>query len=154
MATRRTFITAAGSTSLAAWALLGNLHLARAASRGETDTLRTLTRVARLIYPHDALEDAVYAGIVGTLLDDQQSETVLRRGVASLDGFLELSEEVQLRKLQSIDESEFFEAVREPLMWTLYNSQALWDLIGYPGASFPFGGYINRGFNDIDWLPA
>ena len=26
-------------------------------------------------------------------------------------------------------------------------------VLGYEGASFDKGGYINRGFNDLDWLP-
>jgi hypothetical protein len=26
-------------------------------------------------------------------------------------------------------------------------------LLGYEGPSFDKGGYLNRGFNDLDWLP-
>ena len=29
----------------------------------------------------------------------------------------------------------------------------MWDLLGYEGYSSDKGGYINRGFNDLDWLP-
>jgi len=29
----------------------------------------------------------------------------------------------------------------------------VWKHIDYPGSSKEYGGYINRGFNDIDWLP-
>lgn len=153
MATRRSFIAVAGSTSLAAWAVIGNLHIARAADTGETLTLRTLTRMARLIYPHDALSDSVYAGIVGTLLEDQQNQTLFQSGVANLDGFLELTEEDQLDRLRMLEKSKFFDGLKVPLMWALYNKRELWDQIGYPGPSIPFGGYINRGFNDINWLP-
>ena len=34
----------------------------------------------------------------------------------------------------------------------LYNQQELWPIFGYEGESFSKGGYINRGFDDIDWL--
>jgi hypothetical protein len=27
------------------------------------------------------------------------------------------------------------------------------DLLGYEGRSFAKGGYLQRGFNDLDWLP-
>jgi len=47
----------------------------------------------------------------------------------------------------------FFNAMKTPVMWAIYNATELWALIDYPGPSFPFGGYINRGFDDIDWLP-
>jgi hypothetical protein len=153
MATRRFFIGTAGTASLAPWAILGSSYTAQAATNGEAAALRTLIRVARLIYPHDALSDAVYAGIVGTLLDDPQQRTVLTQGAADLDGFLSLNEREQLKELRAIEGSEFFQALKIPLMWSLYNTPDLWDAIGYPGPSFGFGGYINRGFNDIDWLP-
>ena len=38
-------------------------------------------------------------------------------------------------------------------MVTLYNDKEVWDILGYEGASYDKGGYINRGFNDLDWLP-
>ena len=28
----------------------------------------------------------------------------------------------------------------------------VWSELGYAGPSFKFGGYLERGFNDIDWL--
>ena len=55
--------------------------------------------------------------------------------------------------LRMLEKSKFFDALKVPLMWALYNKRELWDQIGYPGPSIPFGGYINRGFDDIDWLP-
>jgi hypothetical protein len=35
----------------------------------------------------------------------------------------------------------------------LYDNAGLWKHIDYPGSSKEHGGYINRGFDDIDWLP-
>jgi len=34
----------------------------------------------------------------------------------------------------------------------LYNQKPLWAKFGYEGSSADKGGYINRGFNDIDWV--
>ena len=34
----------------------------------------------------------------------------------------------------------------------LYNQKELWPIFGYEGASADKGGYIERGFDDIDWL--
>ena len=29
----------------------------------------------------------------------------------------------------------------------------VWSLLGYEGPSFEHGGYLRRGFDDLDWLP-
>ena len=38
------------------------------------------------------------------------------------------------------------------LVTGLYNQKEIWPIFGYQGESFSQGGYIDRGFNDIDWL--
>ena len=39
------------------------------------------------------------------------------------------------------------------LIVSLYNQKELWPKFGYEGSSAEHGGYIKRGFADIDWLP-
>ena len=157
MPTRRRFLAATGQASLGFWAITSNVHAVFAATLAGLDPdaqlLRTLTHMARLIYPHDGLPNSLYMGIVGDLLHDSQNTSILRTGVASLGSFLELDEAQQVAALKRIENEPFFIAVKTPLMWALYNAPELWALIDYPGPSFPFGGYIRRGFDDIDWLP-
>ena len=38
-------------------------------------------------------------------------------------------------------------------MTTLYNDPQVWEKLGYEGPSAEQGGYLSRGFDDIDWLP-
>ena len=38
------------------------------------------------------------------------------------------------------------------LVVSLYNQPAVWAKLGYEGSSAEHGGYIHRGFDDIDWL--
>ena len=38
-------------------------------------------------------------------------------------------------------------------MVALYDDHEVWDLLGYEGSSFDKGGYLHRGFDDLDWLP-
>jgi hypothetical protein len=154
--TRRRFLAATGQAALGAWAIASNAYaLAAPLARLDLDVprQRTLTRIARLIYPHDGLPDSVYAAVVGDLIDDSQDASTLRAGLESLSGFLELDEAQQIAVLKSIENGPFFAAVKTPLMWGLYNRPELRALINYPGPSLPFGGYIRRGFDDIDWLP-
>jgi hypothetical protein len=42
--------------------------------------------------------------------------------------------------------------VQGDLVVGLYNNQEVWPKFGYEGESASKGGYMNRGFNDIDWL--
>ncbi len=46
----------------------------------------------------------------------------------------------------------FFQKVRSSLITGLYNNKELWPFFGYEGESASKGGYINRGFNDLDWV--
>ena len=55
--------------------------------------------------------------------------------------------------LKKMGRTEFFEHVSGTSTVTLYNDKETWDLLGYEGYSYDKGGYINRGFNDLDWLP-
>ena len=54
--------------------------------------------------------------------------------------------------LRAMEDTAFFQQIRGGLVTGLYNQKAVWPLFGYEGASFEQGGYINRGFNDINWL--
>jgi len=43
--------------------------------------------------------------------------------------------------------------VRSTAVVEVYSDQRTWQLVGYEGSSFDKGGYLDRGFNDLDWLP-
>ena len=61
-------------------------------------------------------------------------------------------EEDRVAILRSIEEDAFFQQIRGGLVTGLYNQKEVWPIFGYEGASFEYGGYIDRGFNDINWL--
>jgi len=54
--------------------------------------------------------------------------------------------------LQQIEATPFFQSIRGGLVVSLYNQPEVWPIFGYEGESFSKGGYIARGFNDIEWL--
>ena len=47
----------------------------------------------------------------------------------------------------------FFALVHATTVVALYDDHEVWDLLGYEGSSFDKGGYLDRGFDDLDWLP-
>ena len=48
--------------------------------------------------------------------------------------------------------SPFVQKLRGNLVTGLYNNKEVWPIFGYEGESASKGGYIDRGFDDIDWL--
>jgi hypothetical protein len=113
----------------------------------------TVTAVAHAMYPHDALPDEVYARVAEKLGAATESAAVVKFGVAGLTGFTEKSPVEQTQALREIEGSEFFELVRSTAIVEIYSDPRTWAAFGYEGPSFDKGGYINRGFNDLDWLP-
>ena len=122
----------------------------------------TVAALARTLYPHVALPDAVYARVPATIdeaaREDAEQARTVADGVADLDGrgsqpFTQRSAEQQLEDAKAIAGSDFFELVRSTAVVEIYSDPQTWKLLGYEGPAFAQGGYIDRGFNDLDWLP-
>jgi hypothetical protein len=130
-------------------------------------TLKTLVKVARDIYPHDFLGDSYYIAAVkpwdAKAAKDPAVKTMINDGVSGLDqaardrhkvAYVEVPWEAdRVVLLQGIEQTDFFKTVRGDLVVSLYNQKELWPKFGYEGSSAEHGGYIKRGFADIDWLP-
>ena len=117
----------------------------------------TLTAMARVLYPHDSLDDAFYRRVVDIVgaNADAAGRALLAEGVAALDAagaFVALAEKEKLAVLRAIEGTPFFEAMRAATARHLYDDRALWARFGYEGASSHLGGYVERGFDDIDWI--
>lgn len=123
----------------------------------------TLVAMARVLYPHKKLPDAVYA-LVAKDLDakagaDAQTAAQLREGVAALDkavggSFAKASAAKRLAAVQAIEGTPFFNTVRGQCVTSLYDNDMAYAALGYPGSAWEKGGYITRGFQDLKWLPA
>lgn len=123
---------------------------------------QTLIRVLRVAFPHECVPDGPYERTADTILTEAQNETwfrvALTQGLLSLnqlaDGdFRILDDDAALRVLRRVEGTEFFGFVRRTAVLNLYDDAEVWEALGYEGASFDQGGYINRGFNDLAWLP-
>jgi hypothetical protein len=125
------------------------------------EQMATLLQMARDIYPHDQVPDQFYAVAVKGY-DAEDKKDLVAAGITELDAaakalghanYLAIGwEEDRVKVLQSIEKGTFFQTVRSGLVTGLYNQKEIWPIFGYQGESFSQGGYIERGFNDIDWL--
>jgi hypothetical protein len=130
-------------------------------------TMAILVRSARDIFPHDQVADRFYVAAVfpydAKAASDEALKLLLEAGALRLDadalgkhgkGYLELNwEDDRVALLRNIQHTLFFKKLRGDLVVSLYNQKEIWPKFGYEGSSAEHGGYINRGFNDINWLP-
>jgi len=157
---------AAAAATVASPAFVGGKAFAAVPVSLSADSFKTLVLMARDIYPHDKIADQYYAvvieGIDASAKDDAALKTMLEEGVAELDakaagmkhpsyGAIP-SEDERQAVLKEIETTPFFQKIRGSLITGIYNNKELWPFFGYEGASADKGGYINRGFTDIDWL--
>lgn len=131
------------------------------AALDDATTADTLARMARRLYPHDALPDSVYAevaaGVSAAAAADPAASARLRDGARTLQAsrsWRSGGAAGETEALRSIENTPFFTAMRSEVQSRLYVHPAVWAMLGYPGPSLPFGGYVDKGFDDIDWLPA
>lgn len=149
------FVVGAGFLAApdAAWAYEpGNL---------DAETFATLVQMARDIYPHDHVADEYYV-IAVKGYDNAEAAAGITAGIAALNAAAQGKgfgsylatgwERDRVDILRGMEDSAFFQQIRGGLVTGLYNQKAVWPLFGYEGESFSQGGYIDRGFNDINWL--
>lgn len=123
----------------------------------------TLIRILRVAFPHPGFPDGPYIRTAEKIAAEAASSTWFRielvQGLATLNAaaderrFLDLSDEEAMTILRRIEDSVFFGFIRRTTVLNFYDDPEVWKALGYEGASFDQGGYLHRGFNDLDWLP-
>jgi len=174
---RRGFLTR-GAAAVAAVAASGGRVVAEAQDFRmtepgslKTEDLRTLVKFTRDLFPHDRLDDSFYQRAVKPLEEEAAKDGALRQllilGVGRLNqwahlaagkAYADLEDEekrIALVRRLEVDPSapaDFFQKVYSTTIVSLYNQPEVWPLFGYEGPSSAKGGYLHRGFNDLNWL--
>jgi hypothetical protein len=159
---------AAAAGAVAPAIVAGGKAFAAGATAISEDAFATLVKMARDLYPHDKIPDKYYASVIegldATAKDDAAARALLETGVQELDGISERmghgkylanpkeEDRVAVLKVLEQQDAPFFQKVRSSLITGLYNNKELWPFFGYEGESASKGGYIARGFDDLDWI--
>ncbi|MET4060219.1 hypothetical protein ABIB35_001764 [Arthrobacter sp. UYP6] len=121
-----------------------------------------LKRIIKTAFPHPGFPEEAYERMTSRIVTEADASTwfrvVLTQGLIALgaqseEPFLELSDERALAVLRRVADLEFFGFIRRTTVLNLYDDPQVWDVLGYEGPSFDKGGYLHRGFDDLDWLP-
>ena len=157
---RRRFLVAtiAYSGLISAGAGTALLRASAAWAQSPADGAADLVHLARLLYPHDGVADDVYLEVIDGILSDSANDPILEGVMTALNGvqsgnWFDLDAGDQIAAMKSVEKESFFEAIRAGVRDRFYTHPKVWEHIGYPGSSVEFGGYVDRGFDDIDWLP-
>ena len=125
------------------------------------ELVEQLVSIYRSMFPHSAVPDEFYEHVVRKLRDqvayDRDLFGLLSNGVEALSrqagcAWAGLSEAARLQALQRVEQTPFFQRIRSDFVLYFYSNPAIWPLFGYEGPSNDKGGYLHRGFNDIDWI--
>jgi hypothetical protein len=125
------------------------------------ELVEQLLSIYRIMFPHKEVPDEFYEHVVRKLdekaAQDQELCRLLSVGVESLNGqigsaWTRLSEEARQQALKRIEQTPFFQRLQSDFVVYFYSNPAIWPRFGYEGPSNDQGGYLHRGFNDIDWI--
>ncbi|CAO3426201.1 twin-arginine translocation signal domain-containing protein [Azospirillum doebereinerae] len=169
---RRSFLKTSAATAVAASAVSGGVLAvvpvpAWAQSLGaiKPDAAKTLLVMVRDLYPHDRLGDAYYQKALTSIDESAAKDAALAgqldAGAKALDAAAQklrnapyaglTAEADRVAVLKTMETTPFFQKVRGDMVVALYNQPEVWAKLGYEGPSAEYGGYLHRGFDDIDW---
>ncbi len=164
---RRDFIIKSGAYGLSAIVISGSTIIDYREAWGlevkhlKPESMKTIIQIARDIYPHDRVPDRYYA-IACKSFDASDFKAEIESAITFLNKLSQAKfksdyinvgwEKERVSLLEQIEDTKMFISLRGSLITSLYNQKEIWPIFGYQGASYEHGGYIDRGFNDIDWL--
>lgn len=164
---RRMFLMTTTMAGVTTAAMLGSAGYVFAEALGDGQSA-TLLRMVQDIYPHPSLLTLDhYKSIVSSVLSgadaDEAKAKDIQDGLARLD---ELSKSLHGKSYVEIEDADtreallrhfqnegFFQGVRWTAYFAIYDNKEIWPLFGYEGSSVEHGGYIDRGFSDITFVP-
>ena len=160
---RRLFLQGSTKSIMALASLSVLSSAANASSPASEHALHTLARLVEDLFPHKDLGKQVYMDtgkiILENLSQSSKEKQLLQEGIKQLDGmaagpgWFELPAAARLLALEKIQGNDFFSAVINTARESIYRDPRVWDKLGYGGNALQQGGYLHRGFDDIDWLP-
>ncbi len=127
---------------------------------------RVLLQLVRDLFPHPRIAETYYARAIQPLNDEAgrngSTKKLLADGISQLNRFSKAgpgktyadvaNEGARVAAIKRIEQGPFFAKVYGTTVVSFYNQPALWPIFGYEGPSSAKGGYLHRGFDDLDWL--
>jgi hypothetical protein len=126
------------------------------------DAAATVVAIVHTLFPHDAVPERVYRRTVlhmdRVFSKSPVAAQLVAEALDALDAdlplpFAERSESYRVASLRKLDGGAAFMTLQRTAVRFFYDDLEVWQAFGYEGAVAHLGGYVNRGFDDLDWLP-
>jgi len=161
---RRQFTRCLGHGTLALGAIsgFGTTGFQVFADASGDSATEALTQYAYLIMPLLGPEHAVYRAVAdkvtGQASQAPEIASLMESGMAALEaagrgGWLQLPMQDKVQVIGNLSATPFFGYLRWITSEVVMRDPSLWQSVGYQGSAIEHGGYLYRGFDDIDWLP-
>ncbi len=165
---RRRFLRGLGHTGLLFTIFPTLLHTkiagaeaksAPALSQQELDVLADLAyQMVPLLEPSSSVYRSVAAAIQNQALQNAGLVALVSNGIVALNDkndkpWLELTAKQRVAVIQSEFSNQFLASIRWLACEQVLRDTQVWTKLDYQGSSIEYGGYLHRGFADIDWLP-
>jgi hypothetical protein len=120
--------------------------------------LELLASVTYDILPFAELPATLYVQAAQKILDLNNTDVTegikKLREVSQGKPWKDVAEADRVAALTALRSSPFFAVIRSNTLQVILRNPATFDIVGYGGSAIEKGGYISRGFGDINWLPA
>ncbi len=157
---RREFLL--GATALAGLAALAGCDKSREDHATDAQGDNGLAALVLTLFPHQGVASEVYADVAERArksLEARVDWDDLRQEGASLlesigtEQWAALDDAARAAFASAISDTRFFKSFYQAALPEFYSHPDVWRRLGYPGESASQGGYLHRGFDNIDWLP-
>lgn len=164
---RRMFLMTTAMAGVTTSAILAGARPSYAAALNADEAAMVL-RMTQDIYPHpDLLDVSVYQAVTDGVMAgadaDEANAAGLKAGLADVEAqaqalfgtsYVDI-EDADAREglLRNFQNEGFFQGIRWATYFGIYNNPDVWPKFGYQGSSLEHGGYIDRGFSDITFVP-
>ncbi|QMW23096.1 hypothetical protein [Sandaracinobacteroides saxicola] len=111
----------------------------------------SLLQAARDLFPHDDVPDADYAATLAGLSPELTTTLVGLLDTPTVHASLSPAE--RKARMAVLLPQPAMQALRATVMIGLYGNLAVTRRFGYQGPSLADGGYLDRGFDALPWLP-
>lgn len=158
-------VAALGFTGLSRGASTRPVPDAGRDSRGHEDVgldVMAIRATCQGLVPVPGLVDSVYDAIVAQWQRVASTDTILaetlRQVAASVrqrfGNAIPGANSAEFASfLATVEHTSFGTGLLSALTLVVVTRPEVWEIAGYEGESFTRGGYLLRGFNDLDWLP-
>lgn len=122
---------------------------------------RIIEQMVENFFPIEKVPLSTHKDIALEIFSEMQTDPALsanlREARASLNeasggDWLGADLETKLAAMKVHENAPWFNAIKFRAQGKFFENAAVWEAVGYEGASISEGGYINRGFDDISWL--